>query len=439
MAAGSKVAADESDAERKAASAAIMRILGPSVFLQVASGCMVLQSRPQLAMGVMGGSSTQAGVLLGQLVSGAALLEFFINPVFGRMSDTFGRSVFLKIGSLGPTITRLLVYLRPSLLTIAIDRVMAPAIVTAWFSVMRASQTDKMNGPELAQSQGPVAVAAGLGVIVGPVLEGALASFGGNRMPFLGAAMASGLTALLFVTTYKESLLEGDKKPMNWLDCNPFGFVKMLRMSRAVKWLMVTAGVQAFSEGRSITEINTIFCTKDLEWSTPKLTSFISSYGVAVLIGGIFGGRQIAYLGQKTHTTVSNLANFGSFVIWGAAKKSTSWLLFVALAVSLLGQRKRDCVESMVTDICVAGGMGKGEVSASLANFRTLPGIVGPVTMGYLYSWATSKPSVRYIPGLPFYMVAVLMLVAEGSFQMLSKKEMGLDENGKYLGFKKNK
>ena len=92
------------------------------------------------------------------------------------MSDTFGRSIFLKIGSLGPTITRLLVYLRPSLLTIAIDRVMAPAIVTAWFSVMRASQTDKMNGPELAQSQGPVAVAAGLGVIVGPVLEGALAS-----------------------------------------------------------------------------------------------------------------------------------------------------------------------------------------------------------------------------------------------------------------------
>ena len=35
--AASKVAADESDAERKAASAAIMRILGPSVFLQVSS------------------------------------------------------------------------------------------------------------------------------------------------------------------------------------------------------------------------------------------------------------------------------------------------------------------------------------------------------------------------------------------------------------------
>ena len=79
--------------------------------------------------------------------------------------------------------------------------------------------------------------------------------------------------------------------------------------------------------------------------------------------------------------------------------------------------------------------MGKGEVSASLANFRTIPGIVGPISMGYIYSWATTQPTVRYIPGLPFYLVGALMLVAEGSFQMLSRKELGLDDSGKYVGF----
>ena len=36
-------------------------------------------------------------------------------------------------------------------------------------------------------------------------------------------------------------------------------------------------------------------------------------------------------------------------------------------------------------------------------------------------------------------LMALEHAAAEGSFQMLSKKEMGLDENGKYLGFKKNK
>ena len=416
----------------------VMKVLGPSVFLQVTGGCMLLQSRPQLAMQVMGGSATTAGVLLGQLVSGAALLEFFINPVFGRMSDTYGRSVFLKLGCLGPTITRLLVFLRPSLATIALDRVLGPAVTTAWFSVVRASQTDKMSGPELAKAQGPIAVAAGLGVIIGPILDGIFTSIGGSKLPFLVAAIMAAAPAVAFTTMYEETLEEKDKRPFGMaglLDCSPFGFVKMLKMSRAVKWLMVTSGMQAFSEGRTITEINTIFCTKDLEWSTAKLTTFISSYGVCVLLGGIFGGRQIAMLGQSTHTTVSNLSNFASFMIWGAAKKSTSWLLFVAMVVSLLGQRKRDCVESMVTEICVDGGMGKGEVSASMANFRTLPGIVGPITMGYVYAWATSNPSKRYIPGLPFYIVGVLMLLAEGSFRMLSKKEMGLDENGKYVGF----
>ena len=115
-------------------------------------------------------------------------------------------------------------------------------------------------------------------------------------------------------------------------------------------------------------------------------------------------------------------------------------MMWAALAVSILGQRKRDCVESIVTDLCVTpvseggGGLGKGEVAAALSNFRTLPAIIGPVTMGYLYSWATKTPEVRHIPGLPFYMLAGLMAVAEGAFQMLSKDEMGRDDRGNYVG-----
>ena len=95
-----------------------------------------------------GGSAAESGLLLGKLVSGAAALELFINPIFGRMSDTWGRTLFLRVGCLVPMVLRALVFARPSLLTIGLDRVASPAVVTAWFSVMRAAQTDKMTVEE---------------------------------------------------------------------------------------------------------------------------------------------------------------------------------------------------------------------------------------------------------------------------------------------------
>ena len=108
----------------------IMRILAPTVFLQVTAGCMLLQSRPQLALRIMGGDSATTGILLGQLVSTSALAEFFVNPVFGRMSDTYGRALFLKIGCFVPTVLRAMVFARPGLATIALDRVASPAVVS---------------------------------------------------------------------------------------------------------------------------------------------------------------------------------------------------------------------------------------------------------------------------------------------------------------------
>ena len=420
---------------------AVMRILGPTVFLQVTAGCMLLQSRPKLVLAALGGNSARSGILLGQLVSSSALLEFFINPVFGRMSDTFGRSAFLTTGCLAPTLLRFFVYLRPSsLFFLALDRVITPAVVTAWFSVMRASQTDTMTGEELAKAQGPVAVAAGLGVILGPFLDGFLARINPS-LPFLGAGALSLAVTLVTKLAYKETLAITERKPMSWIDCNPFAFVKMLRLSRPVRLLMLTSGLQSFSEGRTITEINTVFCTNDVKMSSSGLTNFIASYGVTVLIGGIFGGKQIGALGLKMHTTVSNLANAIAFCLWGAATATRPWLLYASLAVGLIGQRKRDCVESLATTLSIAphGPLGKGEVAASLSNFRALSAIAGPVAMGYLYAWATKNPAKRYMPGLPFYMVAALMLLAQGAFSMLSNTDLGLDANGvKKADAKKN-
>jgi MFS family permease len=113
-----------------------------------------------------------------------------------------------------------------------------------------------MSGPELAKAQGPIAVAAGLGVIIGPILDGILTGIGGTKLPFLAASAMAAMPAIAFTAMYKETLEVEDRKPFGLkglLDCSPFGFVKMLNMSRAVKWLMVTSGIQAFSEGRTIT------------------------------------------------------------------------------------------------------------------------------------------------------------------------------------------
>jgi hypothetical protein len=61
-------------------------------------------------------------------------------------------------------------------------------------------------------------------------------------------------------------------------------------------------------------------------------------------------------------------------------------MMYAHVLVTGFGERKRDGVETMITKLGVERGWGRGELAASMANFRSIANILAPLLFGYSYA-----------------------------------------------------
>ena len=135
------------------------------------------------------------------------------------------------------------------------------------------------------------------------------------------------------------------------------------------------------------------------------------------------------------------------------------YIRYVGLLLTIPGGRKRDAVESLVVKMGAERGLGKGMISGehpsiddfieppalpmrlsinswargalqrgggwagSLMNFRAIFNALGPFLFGRAYAYGKA----REMPGLAFVVASCSVALAEACFQMLSKKDLGLE------------
>jgi hypothetical protein len=96
-----------------------------------------------------------------------------------------------------------------------------------------------------------------------------------------------------------------------------------------------------------------------------------------------------------------------------------------ALALWFIGGRKRDAVEVICTELTLKNtDMGKGQVAAALSNFKSLAAIFGPPLAAKMYNYGVSIGN----PGIAYWFIGALHLVAEGVHQTLSSQTLGLNK-----------
>eukprot|EP01047_Picozoa_sp_COSAG01_P062728 COSAG01_NODE_8021_length_2950_cov_7.546826_2_plen_209_part_00 len=162
-------------------------VVGPAVFMNVLSAALLFSARQALAMEMLGGSR-QVVTFLTRLASGGAVAEFLLNPVFGKLSDSFGRRRIIPLGNISTVVCRSLVFLFPgSLWTYVLDQCVCTCFITSFFTTWRAAIADLTIGQpqRYAISCAKAGMFAGLGVIVGPVLSTGIMARWGARYCFL--------------------------------------------------------------------------------------------------------------------------------------------------------------------------------------------------------------------------------------------------------------
>jgi MFS family permease len=329
-------------------------------------------------------TSFQATLLVA-VFSAASLV---CSPLWGRVSDRFGRKPVLLVSLAGTAAGSLITGLAGGLALLLVGRIVDGAS-GASVSVAQAAAADLSGPGDRARLFGLLGAAFGVGFVAGPAL-GSLAALGGPRLPFFLAAGIATVNTVVAARRLPET--HGSR---------PRPRRSGLAAVRAVAPMLVVTflALVAFS---GFEATFALFGARHLGLgiaSTAAVFTVVGAVIVAVQGGVVF--RVVRVLGETTTLLAGLLANAGGLVLLSTAR---SWAVAVpALAALTVGQ---GLVQTTMVAI-VAGRADPGWRGSVLGVQQSAGGlarVVGPLVGGALLGMTAS--------GLPYVVGAVVCLLA---------------------------
>jgi len=145
-----------------------------------------------------------SGIWIGVLVLSYSAAQLVFAPIWGRLSDRFGRRPILIVGLLGSAASYLVFAYAGSILVLLLSRILA-GVGGANIPVAQAYIADVTPPERRAGNMGLIGAAFGLGFIFGPAIGGLLAPIA-PELPGLAAAGLCAVNATLAVFFLPESL-----------------------------------------------------------------------------------------------------------------------------------------------------------------------------------------------------------------------------------------
>jgi DHA1 family tetracycline resistance protein-like MFS transporter len=145
-----------------------------------------------------------SALVVGLLSTSYSLMQFLFTPVWGRLSDRYGRRPLILISLVGSCTGFLIFGLADSIPIMFIGRMIA-GIAGAIIPTAQAYIADVTPPEGRAKGMGLIGAAFGLGFILGPAIGGVLAPYGYDK-PILLASALAGLNFLFAYLRLPESL-----------------------------------------------------------------------------------------------------------------------------------------------------------------------------------------------------------------------------------------
>ncbi len=144
------------------------------------------------------------GTQLGWLMSTYSLMQLVCAPVWGILSDRYGRKPILSVGVLGYTVCLFLIGLAQNVTMLFIARSLSGILSSATMPTAMAYIGENSPQKERSKGMGQLGAAVGIGVIIGPLLGGVL-SVNSLALPFFVGSGLAFLSLLLVVFFLPES------------------------------------------------------------------------------------------------------------------------------------------------------------------------------------------------------------------------------------------
>lgn len=308
-----------------------------------------------------------------------SLAQFLMAPVWGSLSDRYGRRPVLLF-SIGATAAMLVLFaLAPNLWILFLARALHGA-AAANISTAQAYVADITTPENRAKGMGLIGASIGLGFTLGPFLGGELAGFG-HRVPILVAAALSALNFLWAYARLPESRVPEAASLVHRRTLDPRALITGL--THPVVGLAIALTFLAVFAFSMMEGTLALVAEHRWAWNEADVGRMLGTVGIiGIVIQGGLLGRLAKRFGESPLVSVGYGCMAAGFGLLSIAEGNELWL-----AVVLLGIGNSLAVPSLNALISKAtSSEEQGAILGVNQSMSALARAFGPAIGGLLYT-----------------------------------------------------
>ncbi|MFH1462459.1 MAG: MFS transporter [bacterium] len=317
-------------------------------------------------------------LLIGFLAASFALAQLLFSPIWGRLSDRFGRKPIIAMSLLGNTFSFLLFGFAPSLVWIFVARFLQGLFSAAALPVAHAYVADITKDEERVKTMGRLGASLGLGFIFGPAIGGTLASVY-FPLPFFIASFVAMLNFVSVLLFLPESLsLKSEKLVLKEGLLNIPRILKGLRGNLAP--FFVLAFIWAFGLSNNQVAVP-LFSMEKLGLSVGTIGILFALMGLTgALTQGLFLTKFTSFFGER-RSIIIGLAIMALALIIMPFSFAVPVLSIIMMAVAFGSSISRPTVNALLSRETKEG---YGTTMGIVTSFESFGRILGPILGGML-------------------------------------------------------
>ncbi|TCU25431.1 DHA1 family tetracycline resistance protein-like MFS transporter [Rhizobium azibense] len=376
------------------------------LFLDVIGIAIIMPVLPAYLEELTGGTISDAALDGGWLLVVYAGMLFLFSPLFGNLSDRFGRRPILLLSVLTFAIDNLICAIATSFWMLFVGRALA-GLSGGSYATCSAYIADISNDQNRAKNFGLIGIAFGVGFTIGPVIGGFLGEFG-PRVPFFGAAALSFLNFVAAYFLLPETLPAKHRRAFEWRRANPLGALKQMRNYPGIGW--VGAVMFLFWLAHAVyPSVWSFVSTYRYGWSEGQIGLSLGIYGIgAAIVMGLVLPKIVPVLGEWKTAIVG--LSFSIVGLTGYAFAWEGWVVYTVIILTVMENVADPPLRS------IAAGMvppsAQGELQGALTSLSSITTIAGPLIFTQMFGYFTRPDAPVTFAGAPYLLAAFFILSA---------------------------
>jgi len=345
----------------------------------------------------MGGWGAEFGTLLFLF----GLMQLLFAPVWGKVSDKYGRKPILIIGMVGLGSAMVFFGFATEIWMLYAAQIASGILSSAMLPVSMAYISDSSDEETRSSAMGKIGAAAGLGIIVGPGFAGFLAGIS-LPLPFFVAAGFCLLTCFTILVMLPESLPKESRSEV----IEKITLLEVKGVWRALSTPIAMALVIAFAInfGKSnFTGAYALYAAGRFGFGAEEVGSVLMVTGLIYAVAqGVLVGPLTRRMGEGGVIKMSLIGSALGFLAMLLAVDYISMLVTVGLFNIFNALLKPSTMALISKKATITQGSAMGVAEA----YMSLGRMVGPLWAGYMLEVNINYP---YISGALFFAVMFLI------------------------------